>query len=236
MISSKNENGKIFGYARVSSSTQNIETQLLQLKNSGYIFDEIYEEIGSGAKDVERPKFVQLEKTLRKGDWLVVTGLDRLGRTTRGLYSLLEELEEEGVTLISLREGYNFSTPSGRLIFNLLSSLAEYERTLLLERQKLGIERAKGEGKYKGRKRTPLPEESYFVECFEKYEGSTRRNKYTLKNFHEDMNKLFKNKKNGRKGTVEIQVSKSTLNKWIRLYRLGTLYPTQKKREMITDG
>ena len=168
---------------------------------------------------------------LRKGDILIISSLDRLGRRVSSLNKLLEEFVEEGIHLVSLREGFDFSTARGKLLFNLLSTLAEYERQLMLERQAAGIARAKREGKYKGRKRLPLPEQSLFEECYNKFENSTRRRKYSLSDFYEEVNKSYKNKKNGKRGSIEIQISKSTLQRWVNFYRGGKLYPTQKLSE-----
>lgn len=237
MTVKKNENGKVFGYVRISSSSQNMERQLTELENSGYVFDKIYKEIGSGSLDEERPKFIELQKMLRKGDWLIITSLDRLGRRVSNLNKLIEKLTRDGVQLISLREGFDFSTPTGKLLFNLLSSLAEYERQLILERQMLGIERAKRDGKYKGRKKIPLPEKEFFEECFWKYENSTRRNRYSITDFQEEVNQVYKNKRSSRrKGSLVLQVSKSTIARWVKLYREGNLYPTQTKYSEKKDG
>jgi DNA invertase Pin-like site-specific DNA recombinase len=88
--------------------------------------------------------------------------------------------------LISLREDLDFSTLSGNLIFNVMASVAEYERNLIRERQLIGIEEAKKKGLYKGRKPVPVPDN--FQQCFEKYKNSTRAQKYTLKMFAQETN------------------------------------------------
>lgn len=91
---------------------------------------------------------------IREGDSLVVTKLDRLARSTRHLGEIVEALKEKGADLEILNLGIDTSTPTGKLILNLLGSVAEFERTMMLERQREGIAKAKAEGKYKGRKPT----------------------------------------------------------------------------------
>jgi DNA invertase Pin-like site-specific DNA recombinase len=90
----------------------------------------------------------------REGDTLVVTKLDRLARSVTHLGKILEHLTEKGVALRILSMGVDTGTPTGKLMLNVMASVAQFEREMMLERQREGIAKAKGEGKYKGRKPT----------------------------------------------------------------------------------
>jgi DNA invertase Pin-like site-specific DNA recombinase len=109
------------------------------------------EQISSVAK---RPKLEETIKFVPKGDTLVVTKLDRLARSVKDLTEIESELELKGVSLKILSLNIDTATPTGRLMINMLGSIAEFERELMLERQREGIAKAKAEGKYKGRKPT----------------------------------------------------------------------------------
>jgi len=87
----------------------------------------------------------------REGDALVVTKLDRLARSVAHLVSLGERLDAKGVSLKVLEQAIDTSTPTGRLMFNMLGAIAQFERELMLERQREGVAKAKAEGKYRGR-------------------------------------------------------------------------------------
>ena len=102
----------------------------------------------------QRPQLDAALDYLRDGDVLVITKLDRLARSVAHLVAIGERLEEKGVALRVLDQAIDTSTPTGRLMFNMLGSIAQFERELMLERQREGIARAKAEGKYKGRKPT----------------------------------------------------------------------------------
>jgi DNA invertase Pin-like site-specific DNA recombinase len=102
----------------------------------------------------QRPQLEAAVDYLRDGDVLVVTKLDRLARSVAHLVAIGEQLEAKGVALKVLDQAIDTSTPTGRLMFNMLGSIAQFERELMLERQREGIARAKAEGKYKGRKPT----------------------------------------------------------------------------------
>jgi DNA invertase Pin-like site-specific DNA recombinase len=87
----------------------------------------------------------------REGDALVVTKLDRLARSVAHLVSLGERLDAKGVSLKVLEQAIDTSTPTGRLMFNMLGAIAQFERELMLERQREGVAKAKAEGRYRGR-------------------------------------------------------------------------------------
>lgn len=144
--------GQLVGYARTSTTDQKagLAGQLRDLQDVGChkVFSE---EVSS----VDKAKRVELERALdyvRAGDTLIVTKLDRLARSVADLVKITERLDEKGVALRILAMNLDTSTPTGKLMLNLVGSIAQFERELMLERQREGIARAKAENKYKGRK------------------------------------------------------------------------------------
>lgn len=124
-------------YSRVSTGKQDTENQLAQLR-ALYPEAVVFEETASSAK--ARPVLVALLGMLQKGDTLIVAALDRLGRHTSEVLSLIEDLERRGVVLKSIREGVDYSTVAGRLVTQILVSVAEMERNLIRERTRLALE------------------------------------------------------------------------------------------------
>jgi DNA invertase Pin-like site-specific DNA recombinase len=137
------------GYARVSTIGQSLEVQLSKLKEFGC--DEIFSDKHSGST-ADRPKLKQCRKYVRKGDSLVITKLDRLARSTYHLTQIAEELKQKDVDLIVLDQNIDTSTPTGKLLFNMLASIAEFETEIRKERQMEGIAKAKEKGIRFGRK------------------------------------------------------------------------------------
>lgn len=140
----------LIGYARTSTLEQKagLEAQLRDLKDAGCT-DKIFKEQVSSVDHRE-----QLEQALdyiRDNDTLVVTRLDRLARSVRDLCSITETLKNKNAHLKILNMNLDTSTATGELMLNLLASIAQFERELMLERQREGIAKAKAEGKYKGR-------------------------------------------------------------------------------------
>jgi DNA invertase Pin-like site-specific DNA recombinase len=139
-----------FGYKRVSSAEQNSERQLLKLE-----LDRTYEDKLSG-KSVDRPQLQALLLNLRSGDVVHVHELSRLGRSVKDLLNLVEQITELGCTIKFHKENLEFTGDNGspfqKLMLNLFSSIAQFERELLLERQREGIALAKAKGKYTGRR------------------------------------------------------------------------------------
>ena len=123
-----------------------------------------------------------LLENLRDNDIVVVESLSRISRSTSDLLSLLNRFKERNIKLISLKENYDFSTATGKLLVVLLATLAEMERYLMLERQKEGIAIAKTLGKYKGRQPIKMPDN--FDHCLDMY--SNRENNYRIKDFMKD--------------------------------------------------
>ena len=144
----------LIGYARTSTADQDygLEAQIDALKDAGCDPEFIHhEKVSSVAK---RPKLDEVLKHLRKGDTLVVTKLDRLARSIRDLLSIIDKIQARKAGLRILGTEIDTTSPTGKLMLNLLGSFAEFERQIMLERQRAGIARAKSEGKFKGRKPT----------------------------------------------------------------------------------
>ena len=136
------------GYARVSTEDQTLDLQADALQGHGC--ETIYQEHASG-KSSERPELENCLKALRAGDSLVVWRLDRLGRSMADLVRIVGELEGKGIGFVSLTEQINTDSPSGKLVFHLFASLAEFERNLIRERTMAGLKAARARGKNGGR-------------------------------------------------------------------------------------
>lgn len=143
----------LVGYARVSTEDQNLELQLDALKKVGCAEGRIFTDKASGMKS-RRPGLDECLRQLKSGDTLIVWRLDRLGRSMVHLVNLIEELKEDGVGFKSLCDGaIDTTTASGELIFNIFSSLAQFERRLIQERTHAGLLAARARGKVGGRRR-----------------------------------------------------------------------------------
>ena len=130
----------IFGYARVSTDGQSLASQDAQLRNAGCI--KVYSEKISGAK-TDRPELVKLLRRLEPDDVLVVTRLDRLGRSTRDLLNILDAIAKAGAGFKSLGDAWaDTTTAHGRLMLTVLGGLAEFERELIVARTSDEIGRA----------------------------------------------------------------------------------------------
>ncbi|TPL89002.1 recombinase family protein [Mesorhizobium sp. B2-3-14] len=142
--------GQLVGYARTSTTDQKagLEAQLRDLSAVGCT-KVFREELSSVA--AKRPELERTLDYLRDGDTLIVTRLDRLARSVADLVDITATLRAKSVALRILAMSLDTATPTGKLMLNLLGSIAEFERELMLERQREGIAKAKAEGKYKGR-------------------------------------------------------------------------------------
>jgi DNA invertase Pin-like site-specific DNA recombinase len=140
----------LIGYARVSTRDQNLELQLDALSKAGCKI--IFQEKASGAK-ADRPELERMLSQLRKGDVVCIYKLDRLGRSLKNLLELVAGFESRGVGLKSLTDSIDTTTPQGRLVLNIFGSLAEFERDLIRERTKAGLEAARARGRKGGRRR-----------------------------------------------------------------------------------
>lgn len=139
----------IFGYARVSAFDQHLDSQIEQLREANV--DRIVQEKVSGVQH-QKEELTQLLHQLVKGDTLMVTRMDRLGRNTKQLLELIEELEARGIHLVILNLGIDTRTPSGKFILTVMSAFSELDRTMIKEKQQAGIAIAKRKGIYKGKK------------------------------------------------------------------------------------
>ena len=145
--------GRIVGYARVSTSDQDLSLQVDALKQHGCTDTLIFVEKASGAR-AQRPGLERCLDSLSHGDILLVWRLDRLGRSMPHLVSLIEELRKRGVGFRSICDGViDTTTASGELVFNIFSALAQFERRLIQERTRAGLAAARARGRLGGRKR-----------------------------------------------------------------------------------
>lgn len=138
------------GYARVSSRDQRVDLQIDALKQAGC--EKIYTDIGISGAKTARPGLDQALDQLREGDSLVVWRLDRLGRSTRHVLTLIEDLEERGVKFRSLTEAIDSGGPMGKVLLTLIAAFAEMERQVLRDRTNAGLEAARARGRKGGRK------------------------------------------------------------------------------------
>ncbi len=136
------------GYARVSTEDQNLQRQLDWFDQQDVT--NIYTDKLSG-KNLDRQGFQAAIAALQPGDILYVESLSRISRSMKDLLNILDELEKKQVTIVSLHDPIDFSTPDGRLMTGIIASMNEYQRLVMLERQRGGIESAKKRGVYKGR-------------------------------------------------------------------------------------
>ena len=139
----------LFGYARVSKDDQDTATQVAALKAAGC--EKIYREKASGGR-WDRPELHRLIEQLRKDDVLVVWKLDRLSRSLRDVLVLMERLGQTKAGFKSLTEAIDTTTPAGRMMMQMVGAFAEFERAMLRERTKAGLETARQEGRIGGRR------------------------------------------------------------------------------------
>jgi len=152
-----NHKGKRIGYIRVSTTDQNPDRQLVDIP-----LDKKFIEYASG-KDLERPQLQFLLEYMREDDELYVHSTDRLARSVRDLHHLVDLITEKKVTVNFVKNNLIFSgkdSPMSKFQLSLLGALAEFEREIILERQREGIAQAKRMGKYKGRKSKFSPDVS----------------------------------------------------------------------------
>lgn len=138
----------LIGYARVSTKDQDLSLQLEALEKAGC--EQIYREKESG-KSAQRPQLKKMLSQLRKGDVVVVWKLDRLARSIRDLIELVNKMHQDGVELKSLHDQIDTKTPQGKFTFHLFAAMAEFERDLISERTKAGLESARAQGRIGGR-------------------------------------------------------------------------------------
>lgn len=155
-------------YVRCSSLDQNEARQLEALKDHNIY--KIFIEKAS-AKDTDRPMLKQMLEYVRESDQVYIVDFSRIARNTKDLLNIVEELNNRGIKLISLKENLDTSTPTGKLMLTMLGAIYTFERECLLERQREGVEIAKNAGKYKGRKEIDKPDN--WTEVYNLYKNRT---------------------------------------------------------------
>lgn len=141
--------GGILGYARVSTSDQDVAGQSARLSQAGAI--RVFTDVRSG-KSMDRPGLLDLLAFAREGDALAIVRLDRLGRSLSELLVIVEQLKERRISLMSLEEKIDTSSAAGELIFHVFGAIAHFERRLIAERTRDGIAAARAKGKLPGRR------------------------------------------------------------------------------------
>jgi DNA invertase Pin-like site-specific DNA recombinase len=140
----------LIGYARVSTTDQNLDLQRDELERAGC--ERIFTDVASGAR-ADRPGLAEAIAYARAGDRLVVWKLDRFGRSLGHLIAGVRELAERGVGFRSLHESIDTTTSTGKLVFHIFGALAEFERDLIRERTTAGLTAARARGRHGGRRR-----------------------------------------------------------------------------------
>lgn len=146
---------RLFAYCRVSTADQSTENQAQELAAAGFAIDArrvVSETVSGSQAAMQRPQFARLVDRLEAGDVLVVTKLDRLGRSALDVRTTIEALADRGVRVHCLAlGGIDLTSAAGRLTMQVIAAVAEFERDLLIERTQAGLTRARAEGKQLGR-------------------------------------------------------------------------------------
>lgn len=151
----------VFGYGRVSTADQTTDNQRLEIERAGYMVEYWFADTVSGkAHAAQRKQFGAMLGKLRKGDILVVSKLDRLGRDAPDVLVTIKTLGSLGVEVVVLQLGkLDLTSPAGKLMLAMLAAVAEMERDLIVERTQAGLARAKADGKTLGRPSKTTPEQ-----------------------------------------------------------------------------
>ena len=159
----------IIGYARCSTADQNLDWQIDALKQYGC--ERIFEEKFTGSTKY-RPELSILLRTLREGDTIIICELTRLSRSVKDLFDLVEQIDKVGANIKSLKEPWlDTTTPQGRLLFTIFSGVSQFERELVVERTRAGLEAARARGRKGGRPKTDKATIDYAITLYdsEKY-------------------------------------------------------------------
>lgn len=143
----------IYGYARVSTEGQCLDRQIDALVKAGVDAENIYKEKITGTK-ASRPKLNALLNVVQEGDIVVIEALNRLGHSSSDLIALMKSLNDKGIILKSLKESLDFSTVQGQFIANFLALMADFERAVIVDRVRAGLESARQRGRVGGRPKT----------------------------------------------------------------------------------
>lgn len=144
----------IYGYARVSTKQQDLSRQLDLLSHYNCI--EILTEKITGSK-ADRPELIRLKDKVRPGDTLIIESFSRLGRSTKDLIEIVEYFENKDVKLISIKENFDTNTPQGKLMITVFQAFSQFERDIIIQRTKEGLESARARGRKGGRPRVKEP-------------------------------------------------------------------------------
>ena len=167
--------GQLVGYIRVSTLDQNTSRQEEQL--AGFQLDELFTDKASG-KDTDRPQLQAALKHVRKGDTLIIHSMDRLARNLDDLRAIVKGLTDKGVSVQFVKESMTFTgedSPMAQLMLSVMGAFAEFERSLIKERQREGIAVAKAKGVYTGRKPTLSDEQAAMLVAKDKANGHKNR-------------------------------------------------------------
>ncbi len=145
-----------FGYGRVSTLDQNLDAQKDALRNAGAT--KIFVEKITGTK-ASRPELDNLRNMLRQGDTVLITRIDRLGRSAKDLLNIVSEFETKGVNLKVIEQNIDTSTSEGKLFFTMVAAFAEFEHSMMVSRTKDGLAAARARGRVGGRKAKLSPSE-----------------------------------------------------------------------------
>ncbi len=182
------------GYIRVSTEEQNTARQEVLLQKLGV--DEVFIDKASG-KSKERQELKRMMDYVRKGDIVIVESISRFARNTKDLLELVEQLTNKDVEFVLKKEAINTTTPTGKFMLTVFAAVAELEREYILQRQGEGVAIAKAEGKYRGRKPLPVPENlAEVVFCWKRGEiiaaEAMKRLRLKPNTFYRRVKELFK--------------------------------------------
>lgn len=181
--------GKNIAYVRVSTIEQNESRQREALEK--FKIDKWFVEKASG-KDLNRPKLQEMLEYVREDDTVYVEEFSRLGRSTADLLATVQKIKDAGAKFVSTKENFDTSTPTGRLQMTMMAAIAEFERAMILERQREGIAIAKREGKYKGRKAVSVTDIGAYFDKYMKRDGTKTSIAAEIGISRTTLDKLFK--------------------------------------------
>lgn len=220
----------IIGYARVSTNEQNLDLQIDALTQARCF--KIYEEKRSG-KDKDRPELNAMLEMLRPGDRVVVWRLDRIGRNMKHLIELADYFEKNQIEFVSIVENIDTSTPTGKLFFHIMAALAEFERNMIIEKTRAGLEAARARGRVGGRQRVDrktikralklYDSKDYSINDICKMTGISHMTLYRYINERKkEIIKLYESGKSVEDINKKTGVNVSTINRYIKEYNRGS--------------
>jgi DNA invertase Pin-like site-specific DNA recombinase len=172
------------GYARVSTRDQHPEAQEDALRAAGC--EQVFVDKASG-KLASRPELEKALLVAREGDQFVITKLDRLGRSLKNLIELSEQMRAKGIGLVVLDQGIDTSTPAGRMFFQIIGAIAEFEHSLMVERTKEGLEAARARGRKGGRKQALKPRQAALAQEMYDELGDDGKRKHTVQDIANEL-------------------------------------------------